>query len=188
MANKKTRALTKEEYEEIIQTMKTGFSGFRANERTATALILEANLGIRISDILNLRLKDIVRDGNRYHLDIVEIKTGKPRTFTVPVEIYSYIQSYCIEHEIKSDQLIFPVKERVVQKNLKTVCDYLGLSGISTHSFRKFFATEIYIESGYNIALVQQLLQHSSPTTTQRYIAISSKQVEDALSKHINLL
>ena len=59
MANKKTRALTVDEYNQIIDTMRTGFSGCRPNDRIATALIIEANLGIRISDILNLKLSDI---------------------------------------------------------------------------------------------------------------------------------
>ena len=78
--NKKTIALTKEQYKEIIETIRTGFGSCRANERIATALILEANLGLRISDIIKLRLNDIVKDGERYRLDITEQKTGKKRT------------------------------------------------------------------------------------------------------------
>ena len=61
--NKKTNALTTEQYKEIIQTMREGFSGCRPNERVATALVLEGNLGLRISDILKLQPCDIVRDG-----------------------------------------------------------------------------------------------------------------------------
>ena len=75
--NKRTRTLMAEEYAEIITTMKTGFSGCRPNERIATALVLEGNLGIRISDIVKLSLNDIVRDGDRYRLEIIEQKTGK---------------------------------------------------------------------------------------------------------------
>ena len=45
--------------------MKQGFTGCRPNERVATALVLEANLGLRISDIIHLRLADIVKDGER---------------------------------------------------------------------------------------------------------------------------
>lgn len=75
--NKKTIALTAEQYKTIIATMKQGFSGCRPNERIATALILEANLGLRISDIVKLRLADIVHDGDRYRLSIVEQKTKK---------------------------------------------------------------------------------------------------------------
>ena len=43
--NKRTIALTQEQYKEIIHTMKQGFTGCRPNPRAATALILEANLG-----------------------------------------------------------------------------------------------------------------------------------------------
>ena len=60
MANKTTVALTQEQYKELIVTMKTGGVGFRANNRIATALELEANMGLRIDDILNLKLKDII--------------------------------------------------------------------------------------------------------------------------------
>ena len=77
--NKKTKALTTEQYKEIIQTMREGFSGCRPNERIATALVLEGNLGLRISDILKLRPRDIVRDGDRYRLEVIEQKTGKRR-------------------------------------------------------------------------------------------------------------
>ena len=133
-------------------------------------------------------MKDIVKDGERYRLDIVEQKTGKSRTFTVPVEIYQYIQQYCIDTEIKSNEAIFPISERAVQKHLKAVCDYLGYEGISTHSFRKFFATNIYRDSNYNIALVQTLLQHSSAAITQRYLGIGSAELEQAIQKNINLL
>ena len=94
--NKKTKALTTEQYKEIIQTMKAGFTGCRPNERIATALVLEGNLGLRISDILKLRLCDIVRDSTRYRLEIVEQKTGKNRIFTVPLVLYQYIENYCL--------------------------------------------------------------------------------------------
>lgn len=60
--NKRTVALTTEQYKEIISTIKRGFLGHRPNERIATALMLEANLGLRISDVLKLRLNDIVQD------------------------------------------------------------------------------------------------------------------------------
>ena len=78
--------------------------------------------------------------------------------------------------------------ERAIQKQLKIVCDYLGFEGISTHSFRKWYATEIYKNSGYDIALVQRLLQHSSAATTQRYIGMEPQRIEKAILNHANLL
>ena len=186
--NKKTKALTTEQYKEIIQTMKEGFCGCRPNERVATALVLEGNLGLRISDIVKLRLCDIVLDGGRYRLEIVEQKTGKRRIFTVPLVIQQYIENYCLRNGLRRDERIFPLTERAIQKQLKIVCDYLGFEGISTHSFRKWYATEIYKNSGYDIALVQRLLQHSSTATTQRYIGMEPQRIEAAIQGHTTLL
>lgn len=186
--NKKTKALTTAQYKEIIQTMREGFCGCRPNERIATALVLEGNLGLRISDILKLRLCDIIQDGNRYRLEITEQKTDKQRIFTVPMVLYQYIENYCLRNGIRRTEVMFPITERIVQKQLRIVCDYLGYEGISTHSFRKWYATEIYRNSGYDIALVQRLLQHSSAATTQRYIGIEPQRIEQAIEGHAVLL
>ena len=190
--NKRTLTLTNQEYNDIITAIKGGFCHagreYKPNERIAAALVLEANLGVRISDILHLHFNDIVKDGNRYRLDITEIKTGKERTFTVPAEIRDFIDQYRIKNRLNEQQRLFDLSERQIQKHLKAACDYLGLSGISTHSFRKYFATQIYLNNGYNIELVRQLLQHSSASVTQKYIGIQQKQIETALQNHIKLL
>lgn len=146
------------------------------------------NLGLRISDILRLHLADIVRDGDRFRLDIVEQKTGKHRVFTVPLVIQQYVENYCLRNGIKPTEQIFPITERAVQKQIKLVCDYLGYNGISTHSFRKWYATEIYKNNGYDITLVQRLLQHSSAAVTQRYIGLEPQRIEQAIEGHATLI
>ena len=186
--NKKTSALTTGQYNEIRGTMRRGFAGCRPNERIATALVLEGNLGLRISDVLRLRLCDIVRDGDRYRLEIVEQKTGKCRAFTVPLVIQQYIENYSLRNNIRKEERLFPITERAVQKQLAIVCDYLGYKGISTHSFRKWYATEIYKANNYDITLVQRLLQHSSTAVTQRYIGIEQQRIEAAIAGHTYLL
>lgn len=190
--NKKTVALTNEQYEKIIETIRNGFicsdgHMVKPNNRIATVLSLEANLGLRISDILQLRLSAIIHDGNRYRLNIVEKKTKKKREFTVPIEIYSYIQNYVLENNINPAAKLFDISERTVQNHLQLICGHLGYENISTHSFRKYFATSIYVNNSYNIELVRVLLQHSSVATTQRYIGIGSKEIESALQNHIKL-
>jgi len=190
--NKKTLTLTDQQYTDIITVIKNGFSHagreYKPNSRIATALTLEANLGLRISDILHLHFCDIIQDGDRYRLNIEEIKTGKERAFTVPAEIRAYIDQYRINNHMSEKQRLFDLSERQIQKHLKAACEYLGFSGISTHSFRKYFATQIYINNGYNIELVRQLLQHSSAAVTQKYIGIQQRQVETALKNHICLV
>ena len=188
LANKTTVALTKEQYQEIIETMRTGGAGFRPNDKIAAALLLEANLGIRIGDILRLTPQSFIQDGDRYRLNITEEKTKKKRTFTVPDEVYQFIADYCEKYHIQTGERIFPYTERNIQKYLNKVVDYLGYKNISTHSFRKFFGLDIYKSNNFNIVLVQNLFQHSSPIVTQRYLSISTEEMENALKRHVAIL
>lgn len=187
--NKKTRALSKEEYEKIIETIQYGFiyNGIKIqpNPRIATAFVVQANTGLRIGDLLNLRLKDIVKESGRYHFNIREEKTKKPRTFTIAPEVYTYLQSYALENGIKPTAKLFDISSRGISKHLKTTAEYLGYEGIGTHSFRKFFAMSIYNNNGYNVELVRELLQHSSVSITQHYLGVSPQLVEKALLNHV---
>lgn len=179
------KALTTAEYQSIIHTIKTGSGSRRANPRIAAVLTAEANLGMRVGDILRLRLCDIISDGGRYRLNIVEEKTGKKRTFTVPDTVYNFFCDYARKNHIGPTERLFPVTVRQVQRYLKLVCDELGYDSISTHSFRKWYATDIYESNGHDIVLVQELLQHSSPVTTRRYIGLSDEKVERAIANHV---
>lgn len=181
-------ALTDTQYTSIIQTLLHGFGDSRPNPRVAAILTAEANLGMRVGDIVKLRMKDIVRDGNRYRLNVVEEKTGKLRRFTVPDEVYSFLRNYADKQRIADTDLLFPITVRQVQHHLKLVCDFLGYENISTHSFRKWYATDIYNSNGHDIVLVQHLLQHSSPMVTRRYIGVSDERMETAISRHVNII
>ncbi len=77
--------------------------------------------------------------------------------------------------------------ERTINKQLALVCDYLGFEGIRTYSFRKWYTQNLQ-NNGYDITLVQQLLQHSSAAITQRYIGIEPQQIEEAIEGHTQLL
>ena len=190
--NKKTLALDKEQYQTIIETIRNGFTTpnyvFKPNPRLATILILQANLGLRLSDILKLRLSDIIKDAGRYRLNIIEQKTNKQRTFTVVPELYTFLLEYATKNKISLQAKLFDLSERAVQKQLKIVCDYLKYENISTHSFRKFYATEIYKNNDYDIELVRHLLQHSSSRITQRYIGLQPARIEKAIENHLCLM
>lgn len=58
-------------------------------------------------------------------------------------------QSDSMTEDIARDALMFPVSTRAIQKQFALVCEYLGYEGISTHSFRKWYAIEIYKNNGY---------------------------------------
>ena len=190
MAGKTTVACTEEQYVTIITVMFEGIDSIRPNPRIATILEIEANTGLRIGDVLMLRRGSIIRDGNRYRFDIVEHKTKKKRTFTVPDPVYRFIEEYCIMAGIHDGELIFPITVRAVQKHLQSICEHLGgdYANISSHSFRKRFASEAYFKSGKDIELVRHLLQHSSVTVTSRYIGIPDERIDAVLSECVTFI
>lgn len=170
-------------YEQLRHGFELDKRHVRPNNRIATIVVLEATLGLRLCDILDLRMDSFIRDGGRYRLDIVEKKTKKLRVFTVPLDVYSYIQDYALENEIGYNAKLFDISERQVQRHLNLAIKKmeLPLRSYGSHSARKYFATKVYVDSGYNVSLVQKLLQHSSPAVTQRYIGISQRDIEEAL-------
>ena len=192
--NKKTVAVTPEEFREVIELVRDGFMlgecRIRPNERIATLLCIQGNLGLRLSDILNLKMNSFIYDSGRYRLDIVEQKTKKVREFTVNSELFNYIQAYAYRNDINPEVKLFDISARQVEKVLAKAFERMGLplDKYSTHSLRKYYACEIYKNSDYNIELVRILLQHSSVTTTQRYLTISPKEVEDAIARHLCLV
>ena len=178
-----TRVITREEYVEIIQTLRKGFLNVRPNNKVATALVVEANLGIRISDVLNFTLNNVIKLGQKEILDMTEGKTKKDRNFTILQPTINYIRQYCLDNNIKSNEKIFDITPRQVQNVLKMAVDYLGYKKVSTHSFRKFFSTELYRLSGHDLKLVQVVLQHEDIKTTQRYLGVSQEEIEKALEQ-----
>lgn len=189
--NKTTRPVEDDEYLEIIKTIRAGFSYngimYKPNERIAMVLQLERNLGIRVSDVLRLTPKSFVKVSEGYHINICEKKTKKMRNFIVPNEVYIVIAEYAMKKQIKPEARLFPISERMVSRHLQLVCLYLGYRGIGTHSFRKAFATQAYVNSNYNIEIVRLLLQHNNLSTTQRYVGVNAKEVKDTLLRTVML-
>ena len=196
MANKRTRVLNNDEFEKIISTIRQGFvhpSGdrYKPNERVANCLLVECTLGIRIGDVVRLRLSDIVMENGKWKLDIVEQKTGKARHFLVPTEVYVFLQDYALRNNIRPTQRLFDISVRTVQNHLQRTCEYLGITGVGTHSFRKKFCQDIWNSAdpniGKNLLIIKELLQHANVASTQRYLSVSSRQVEQALENHVVL-
>lgn len=192
-----TRALEESEYRKIIFTLRTGYTynnvKHRPNDRIATILVLQANLGCRIGDIVTLTTNSIVKDGSIHRLNITEQKTGKKRYFIVPEPIVAFIEDYK-KHTGITDGPLFPgtgglefLTKDAVWKQLQPVTRYLGLENVSSHSFRKAYALALYERTNHDIDLVRTVLQHSSVTITQQYLRRSDAQVEAALTEGVSI-
>lgn len=189
MANKRTSVLTIDQYTALIQLIREG-QGRKLHKHpdVAACLMVQANTGMRIGDIITLRLSNIVKDGGKWRLNLTEDKTDKVRMFKVPDCVYEFMNNYASQHNIARDEVIFPISERKLQRVIATACSILGYENISTHSFRKFSASRVYENSGYDIELTRRFLQHSSIAITQRYLATCDARMDEAIDKSVALV
>lgn len=178
-----TRVIEEDEYRRLLDTLRNGYEyagiRHRPNEKMADILNVEANLGIRLSDVLRLTPASFGWDGESWVLDIREKKTSKKRHFVVPKPIKAYIDTLAVGKA--ENERIFRVSEDAVQLAVRNAAAYLGLHNVSTHSCRKMMAMKIYLASGKDLALTCDFLQHSSPAITQRYLNRSSQVMESAI-------
>ena len=181
------RPLEYDEYMTIITLCQKGFtykdeSGvehiFRPNKQLAMTFILQANLGLRISDVLKLKPSTFKND----KLEVIEKKTGKLQYRTINRNLKELIYEYALENNIKSNDYLIQVKVRAIQKQLAIIANYLNLTNISSHSFRKLFGVTVYNKTNGNIELLKELFNHSNIATTQRYIKVSQKQIDEISS------
>ena len=181
------RPLEYDEYMTIITLCQKGFTYkdeygvkhiFRPNKQLAMTFMLQANLGLRISDVLKLKPSTFKND----KLEVIEKKTGKLQYRTINRNLKELIYEYALENNIKSNDYLIQVKVRAIQKQLSIIANYLNLTNISSHSFRKLFGVTVYNKTNGNIELLKELFNHSSISTTQRYIKVSQKQIDEISS------
>lgn len=194
----KTRPITTDEYDRILNKLCSHFTYkiknkngeteeklFRPSFKVAYALQLQASLGLRIGDVLKLTLNDFIPNGRgEFKITILEQKTKKTKDVVINGDLYNNIKLYTLENNIKSNERIINMSVRNVQIQLKVVCDELGIQGVSTHSFRKFYAMRVFEDNNYNFEVVRALLNHSNVGITQNYLGLQQEEVEKASRNH----
>lgn len=150
--------------------------------------------GLRISDILNLRWKQIIKSDI---LDLQERKTGKIRRVFLNENLQKLI-TLCFKKitqksaTVISDNLVFinrfntkvisvqyvDRKLAVLFKQNQILCRNYG-----SHSLRKTFGKQVYFNHGKSesaLILLSDLFNHASTKTTRRYIGLEAEDFERA--------
>lgn len=160
--------------EEVIDLLRATY-----NLKHRTILALMYSCGLRISEILNLRLKHI--DLDRRQLVVVQSKGRKDRYVvlaesTVPL-LVNYVSSYQPKEYLFQGERGGPYSATSIRAFLKRSCRRAGISKrVTPHTLRHSYATHL-IENGVNLRLVQELLGHSKPETTMIYTHVAKKDI-----------
>lgn len=157
------------------------------NYKISLLIALGCFTGLRISDILSLRWKQIL---NTSEFTITEKKTGKQRTIRLNLQLQQHIRD-CYRH-IKPIGINAPIlvsqkgtvysiqRINIILKELKKKYK-LHIGNFSCHSLRKTFGRQVYNMNSENseLALVKlmELFNHSSIAITKRYLGLRQEEL-----------
>lgn len=155
----------------------------RPNIRNYTLFIVGLNCGLRISDILTLKVRDVSGE----HIEIKEKKTGKTRMFLINDQMKRALTKYIKQMELKEYDYLFPsnrkTKEGKIQpisriqayRILNKAAKEAGLVKIGTHTMRKTYGYHFY-KQYKSVAELMEIFNHSSPDITLIYIGINQDE------------
>jgi len=153
-------------------------------ERDAAVMALLYGSGLRISEALGLKRRDVPMPGKGDVL-VVTGKGNKTRMVPVLQNVLALIQDYAVScpHPLPPEGPMFvgarggPLSPRIIQLTMARLRGALGLPDSATpHALRHSFATHL-LGRGGDLRAIQELLGHASLSTTQIYTGIDSERL-----------
>lgn len=149
------------------------------NIKHKAILMITYSAGLRVSEIVNLKIKDI--DSGRMQIRISSSKGKKDRYTILSPKALEVLRMYFKDY--KPQEWLFEGLNRVqysvrsVQQILKASARAAGIQKkISVHTLRHSFATHL-LEQGTDLRYIQSLLGHGNVKTTEVYTHISNRAI-----------
>ena len=164
-----------------IEEMKTEL--LKRGYRDYMLFVIGINTGLRIGDILDLKVSDVK---DKTHITLNEQKTTKAKRFMINEQLKEEIDRY-INGMHPQDYLFVsqkgenrPISRVQAYRILNSIAKELRLEEIGTHTLRKTFGYWHY-KKYKDVAILQSLFNHSSPSVTLEYIGVN----QDVMDKTI---
>lgn len=172
------KVISIKEIEELLQA--------EMNELQLVMIELLYSCGLRVSELVNLKISDI--DLNSKYVRCFG-KGSKERIIPVGAKAVNAIRNYMPardlilkKYNLNSKKLLINEHGRFINRqdvyNFIHACGKKIHKNISPHTLRHSFATHL-LENGADLRVVQELLGHSDVSTTQLYTHISKKRLKD---------
>jgi len=161
-----------------LEDMKWALKRF-CGERDYILFLLGINTGLRVGDMVKLKVKDVKK---KKEFPIYEGKTQKPRKIYI-TGIYDALNEYI--STLKSPWLFpsrkgdKPISTIQVWRQLNKAAEMAEVEHIGTHTMRKTFGYWHY-KQYKDVAKLQMILNHSHPSITLKYIGITDEEIEDS--------
>jgi len=154
------------------------------NLKHKTMILMGYAAGLRVSEVVNLRITDI--DSERMVISIKAAKGKKDRCVMLSEALLDtlrlYFKAYRPKNWLFEGQNFDQYSVRGLQKIFQTAKVKARIrKDVSFHSLRHSFATHLH-EAGTDIRVIQELLGHNSTKTTEIYTHISNRTIQKVQS------
>ena len=160
-----------------------------SNLKHKAILMVIYSAGLRISECINLKIKDI--DSNRMQIRVEQSKGKKDRYTLLSTKTLLILRDYFKTYRPK--EFLFEGQDggcystRSIQNIFRDAVEKTKIKKkVSVHSLRHSFATHL-LENGTNLRYIQSLLGHSNSKTTEIYTHVTTKGFEQLKSPLDNL-
>lgn len=162
---------------------------YQKNERDWFLFVLGINIGLRITDMLGFKVRDV---RGKTQIRIKEKKTGKTKLIEINPKLKRAIREYCKDKS--DDEYLFPSRQRdrhgrpkpitreMAYRILRDVARRFNLEHIGCHTLRKTFGYHFYLKER-NVAMLMEIFNHSHPSITLRYIGINQDEIRKAMNR-----
>jgi Site-specific recombinase XerD len=158
--------------------------------RNRLLFTMGVNSGLRVQDILTLKVSDVrsCKIGDRVCLK--EKKTGKENIFIMNKEIKIALDEHLAKSKLKDENFLFksrkgkdyPLTTYAVTMMVQRWCDEINLQGnFGAHTLRKTWCYHQRKTFGVSWEVLAKRLNHSSPSVTRRYLGVQEEEVEEIL-------
>ena len=152
------------------------------SERNYVMFMFGIYTGLRISDILKFRVRDVKGKDAVY---IREKKTGKEKRFPINAELKPVIKDYIYgkddyEYLFKSPRGNRPITRQQAYNILSEAGRQFDIDKIGTHTLRKTFGYHMYQQT-HDAVTIKEILNHSDISITLRYIGINQDNKDKAI-------
>ena len=160
------------------------------NPRDRLLFTMGVNSGLRVQDMLALKISDVKTCNLGERISIKEKKTGKDNVFIMNKEIFAVMNEYFQTIDLVDDHFLFksrkgknyPITTYAVTQMVQRWADEINLIGnFGAHSLRKTWCYHQRKTFGVSWEVLAKRLNHSSPSITRRYLGVQEEEVEEIL-------
>lgn len=165
------------------------------NLKYATIWGLLTNFAMRVSDALDLKVKNVRKpDGSiREVFRDIEQKNKNPRRININDSAKKYLQMYFDEHDLDQEDWLFPsnrgghISRKTASKYITEAAERIGIEdNINTHSGRKTFGYHAYVYHGYSALALKEKYGHKNIADTKKYIGAIDDEIEE-MEREVNI-